>query len=292
MSIHSKRRAYLAILLCVLGIVFWVGWRAVQPTYGTFVDFEWNQLTGFTRASINRPPLSIWGRLLVTPFDQLVLIQARPYIASEIRKVGWQKASGRLAMSTLGPLPVIVGVDHLSLRASGSTFILDPEETPLMRAAGAGDLAQVRTLLADLVDVNARDQSGYTALMYASKSRLDRADIAKTLLSAGADPNARDKGGNTPLTWATWNGLRLGVMKELIAAGADINVRDAWGNPVLLDAASAIGDEGTSLEAVKLLLEAGVDVSQTNSNGETALDLAGQMGRHRIVELLKRKSDT
>jgi ankyrin repeat protein len=87
-----------------------------------------------------------------------------------------------------------------------------------MQAAAKGDINQIKKLLAPGANVNAQDQSGYTALMYASKGSTDNAAaIVAALLSAGAAGNAKDKRGNTALNWATWNGIRLEAMKQLIA---------------------------------------------------------------------------
>src|SRR5690348_17263257 len=58
--------------------------------------------------------------------------------------------------------------------------------TELMDAAAKGDLGKVRDLLAKGADVNARDQSGSTALMSAAN-----AAVAEALIAKGADVNAK-----------------------------------------------------------------------------------------------------
>jgi ankyrin repeat protein len=58
-------------------------------------------------------------------------------------------------------------------------------------------------------DVNAKDQEGRTALMYASKG-----EVAKILIEAGAELNAKDQKGETALLRAS-RGSCTGVVKVL-----------------------------------------------------------------------------
>jgi ankyrin repeat protein len=59
-----------------------------------------------------------------------------------------------------------------------------------MNAAGFGNKEVVELLLQRGADVNAKTQSGWTALMSAALS--GQTEITKILLDAGADPNAKD----------------------------------------------------------------------------------------------------
>jgi outer membrane protein assembly factor BamB len=71
----------------------------------------------------------------------------------------------------------------------------------LWDAAGRGDAATVRRLLAEGADVNAKTRYGATALFFAcDKAHLD---VVTLLLEKGADPNVKDTFyGATPLDWA------------------------------------------------------------------------------------------
>ena len=285
---HGKvTRFAFAALVIALFAVLWVPWRIVQAEYGTRVDFDWNQATGFRSASLKRPPLPFVKRALITPFDEIVIIQGKSHINSELRKTGWKDARGTLGLSTVGPFPIVVGVDHLSL--TSEFVIIDPEETPLMQAAGNGDTEQVSRLLVQGANPNAKDQSGYTALMYASKNSKDVAAVAAALLSAGAEVNAKDKQGNTALNWSVWNGIRLNVLKQLITSGADVNAKNSAGEPILLTAISSGGDEHIARSAAEVLVSAGADIHARDSNGETAISLAERIRRYSIVELLKER---
>ena len=89
--------------------------------------------------------------------------------------------------------------------------------TPLLMAAKYNrndDVLEV--LIRHGADVNARDNLGYTALMYAAAYTVENGifePVAEPLIRAGADVNARDNEGQTALTKA----LELGCNRELIA---------------------------------------------------------------------------
>jgi uncharacterized protein len=70
----------------------------------------------------------------------------------------------------------------------------------LVNAAGHGDAATVRTLLAKGVEVNARRNDGVTALMGASFNGRDA--VVRQLIAKGAEVNAKDNQGGTALTAA------------------------------------------------------------------------------------------
>jgi ankyrin repeat protein len=63
-----------------------------------------------------------------------------------------------------------------------------------------------------------------------------RATIIDTILQNGAEINARDEHGWTPLMWASWSGLTK-TATRLIELGADIKIADHKGNPALMLAA-------------------------------------------------------
>lgn len=108
--------------------------------------------------------------------------------------------------------------------------------TPLMAAAGRGDLAEVRRLLAEGADVNAADAMGFTALFHACyNGDEDRGypDVVRALLEAGADREARIGYGVRPLMYAAGNG-EAGVVEALLAAGADPAARNEGGRTALM----------------------------------------------------------
>jgi hypothetical protein len=85
------------------------------------------------------------------------------------------------------------------------------------RAAEIGAVPELQTLLGQQGDIDARDESGRTALMLATLSGQARA--VDMLLAHGADPNAADAQGVTPLQ-AAIAGDRPAIAAALRRAGA------------------------------------------------------------------------
>src|ERR1022692_948526 len=94
-------------------------------------------------------------------------------------------------------------------------------DTLLPKAAREGDLARLRSLLADGADPNRRDGAGNSPLVAAVAG--GQAAAARALLAAGANPNLTSSGGRTPLIEAAIGG-RIEIARLLISAGADLNI--------------------------------------------------------------------
>ncbi|NGP54014.1 ankyrin repeat domain-containing protein [Thioalkalivibrio sp. XN8] len=185
-------------------------------------------------------------------------------------------------------------------------------KTGLMHAAGDGDLALARQLLAAGAGVDDRNANGGTALMYAVSA--GDVAMARLLLEAGADPNARARIGWTPLLVGAAKG-RADAIKLLLDAGADAADADAYGWTPLMRAVSAghvaavdalLGSERANLEAreesgatalhiaagrgyteiVRRLLDAGAEASAADGAGRTPADVARLQGHGEAAALL------
>ena len=171
-------------------------------------------------------------------------------------------------------------------------------------------------------DVNLANHGGWTPLYLATDNRniesgdypvrkgdMDHLDFIKLLLDKGANLNARMKDSTETRTvftnqWLDENGatafLRasqsgdLVLMKLLLAHGADPKI-DTVLHVTALEVAAGVGwVEGityewspeATLEAVKMLLDLGLDVNAQADTGRTALHGAAHKGRTDIIQVL------
>jgi hypothetical protein len=120
---------------------------------------------------------------------------------------------------------------------------------PLHAAAYSGNFEMVRILIEyDPAYINARDEDGWTPLLWGSEGRnSEDGSVVRLLLEHGADINVQSRSGWTPLHFASYNG---------------------------------------ALEVVRLLLEHGADV-EAKYYGKTALQVAAEEGHDKVVELLR-----
>ncbi|HBP53153.1 MAG TPA: hypothetical protein DD643_01820 [Synechococcus sp. UBA8638] len=156
----------------------------------------------------------------------------------------------------------------------------------LLAAAADGDVAQVETLLAAGVYVNARRLRGrgLGPMPLHDAAEKGYAHVARLLVEAGANVNARVPQDfyNTPLHLAAHAG-HTAVVKLLIDVGASLDERALGGStPLLL----ATGNERGDPEPAKLLIQAGADPNIPNRYGRTPLFWVVMNGQAELVRLL------
>lgn len=140
-----------------------------------------------------------------------------------------------------------------------------PEQgmTPLMYAARAGRLNNVKALIDAKANVGAQATDGRTALMYAAMS--EDAAITAALLDAGAGVDARDEQAVTALMLAAARGDVLSL-DLILRRGANPDSRNKWGDTALLYAART-----GNIDKIRLLLNAVQGVDTLNQAGQSAL---------------------
>lgn len=112
--------------------------------------------------------------------------------------------------------------------------------SPVLNAAEEGDLEKLKVLLKQGRSINERDprvKFGWTPLIAAIYQR--NTNVVHYLIQAGADVNIPDNSGETAIMWATVSDENIDIVRDLIAHGADLNARDKVGATVLSYASSA-----------------------------------------------------
>lgn len=152
----------------------------------------------------------------------------------------------------------------------------------LLSAAGCedDDPAGVQLLLRSKARVNAVDAHGRSALHEAAAA--GHVGICRALLEAGADHALADAEGRTPLLDAARAGA-MGALDVLLAAGANLQAVDTHGAGALHHACQA---EVTAADLVQRLLALGLDPNRPDAAGRSALELAREAGRWRLVATL------
>lgn len=187
----------------------------------------------------------------------------------------------------------------------------------LIEAARAGDTARVERLLDDGASVSATDARGMTALIAATWE--NHVDVACRLIAAGADVNVQDDTQQSAYLVTTSEGY-LELLQLTLATGADVRSLDSFQGTGLIRAAERghvevvaellttdiaidhvnrlgltalleaimFGDGGPRHTAVvRLLVEAGADVTLADATGTTPLDHAQQRGYTAIAQILQ-----
>jgi ankyrin repeat protein len=144
----------------------------------------------------------------------------------------------------------------------------DTGRTPLTFAAEKGSAEIVKMLLAGHANVNAATETGVTSLIYAASE--GHADVVTMLLAAKARVNATTDSGHTALTFAAWNG-HADVARLLLTSGANANAAASK----RVAAGGMTFSPGFSASA-----------NTTVINGVTALMFASEGGHPDVAKLL------
>jgi len=161
-------------------------------------------------------------------------------------------------MRTKGVVGVVaIVLSAVSLGAAGA-------EPRLIDAAKRSDVAAVRALLQQGLDVDARAGDGATALHWAAYR--GRADLVQLLIQSNAAVNVTNDLGVTPL-WVAASARGTATVEALLAAGAEPNLVPPTGETPLMIAARM-----GNLEAITQLIAHGAEVNAKEAaRGQTAL---------------------
>lgn len=194
--------------------------------------------------------------------------------------------TGSLAPTRKGSDPFLVGarLTHVG-RPCLWTFALTlwlagtAAAGPLVDAVKRRDSSEVRALLADAVDVNAREGDGATALHWAASA--DDLAIVDLLLAAGARADAANDLGVTPLHLAAANANAV-VALRLLERGAPADAATLAGVTPLMEAAR-VGHA----DIVRMLVARGASPdARERARGQSALMWAVSRRQPAVVDVL------
>jgi ankyrin repeat protein len=194
--------------------------------------------------------------------------------------------------------------------------------TALLTAVNNRNYQLAKLLVERGANVNLANKGGWTPLYLATDNRnieggdypvprpdMDQLQLIELLLQKGADPNARVKDNTLTRTiftmqWFYENGATafvraaqssdIALMKLLLKYGADPKIPTAQGDTALTAAAGIGWVDGVTyersaqenLEAVRMLLDLGLDPNGANNEGRTPLMGAALKGRTDVIQLL------
>ena len=115
------------------------------------------------------------------------------------------------------------------------------------------------------VDVNKRDESGNTPLIYACMK--NARDLVKMLLDNGADVNLGNQRDRMPLHFAAETGS-FEIIALLIGAGAEVNCADMNGITPLM----VMARQGKTDAALKFIQNPDVDIKLKDNGNHMAVD--------------------
>jgi len=149
----------------------------------------------------------------------------------------------------------------------------------LFEAVKSGDIAAVRSLLEQHVDVNATQPDGATALAWAAER--DDLETADLLIQSGANVNVANENGATPL-WLAATMASSRMTEKLLGSGANPNAALVSGETALMAAAST-----GNIDVVMALVSHGADVNAREIRGsQTALMWATAEKRSQVARYL------
>ncbi len=134
-------------------------------------------------------------------------------------------------------------------------------EVKLLQASFSDEIHDLEKCLAEGVNINAKSDSGITALMYAA----DRGNTqsANKLIESGADVNATDNDNWTALMYAASDQGHLACVELLIKHGANLEAENTNMQTCLIVAAGSDSDEG---DCMRLLVDKGANINRLKAS--------------------------
>lgn len=155
--------------------------------------------------------------------------------------------------------------------------------TPLLRACQHGSIDAAKYLVEQGADIRAQNKQFCNALIFAAYAGSVELVAYLTELGLKDDVLAKD-GRNAFMTSCYFTHLE--VMKFFLEHGANPNICTVNERQLPVISTCISGEGSHSLAAVKLLMEAGADINQSNSRDETPIMYAASRNMVPVVEML------
>lgn len=153
---------------------------------------------------------------------------------------------------------------------------MSPQQTHddmLIEAAQIGDLLTVQQLLAQTgYSINRRYEGGKTLLMHAAGT--GQSNLVDYLIGAGANANLQDESGNTALHYATQEDHVAVVLRLLQIDNLQLNLRNNLGNTPLISAISSNSAGVVNILLTPVNKERGLDINAANNERFSPIALA------------------
>ncbi len=155
------------------------------------------------------------------------------------------------------------------------------------------------------LNINVQSPTGFTALMFLIDFHTGDIEILKQLLKAGPNLELKNSSGETALNMAASRYItstnkshaNSSYLTFLLKAGAECNTQDNSGNTPLMNLCTIFStnpnihpayqyDSESTIDAMKLLIQAEAAINTLNNKQETVLHLALAFAQPRIIEFL------
>ena len=159
------------------------------------------------------------------------------------------------------------------------------DDKAFLKLCEAGRLQEVENAIKAGANVNAKDQVGWTALMYAGAQN-SNPDVITVLIKNGADVNAADQEEQTPLMHAAAGNSNPEVISTLLKAGANVNAKNKYGATALMQATANNGNPGVTLTLLKMGADPDIEI-ELDDGKYKALDFAQENDALNNTEVLE-----
>jgi len=160
--------------------------------------------------------------------------------------------------------------------------------SPLQKALNKKDIDLFEYLLKHGADINAKINGKTLLMKLVSRNAKENLPLLKKMLDLGADINLTDMEGHNVLTYVDdYRDDTSDVIEFLVSQGANINHRDNLGRTPLMNIVKRHHHDNQ--KNIRKMVDLGADVTATDNNEITVLDLAIANNKGEVIDFLVEK---